>query len=228
MVSKTSNDPRFFVLKDGAPDSRFDVELEKVEPINRGDAPRCPRCGVFIGMIPWLPPYRAELELHGEELADFIRCPGYEWLISERLAEALRAEELTGLEGFHPVEITRVRRARMRPTTSTVVPRYYVVSPCFGQALADPVFNRARISAPPSCPECRSTGIDAIHGIILEPGTWSGEDIFRPRGMPGDLLVTERFKDFVERHGFTNMCFMLAEQFVWDPSNLGPAPLPLV
>ncbi|MBM7113785.1 hypothetical protein I3V78_09530 [Archangium primigenium] len=68
--------------------------------------------------------------------------------------------------------------------------------------------------------------MDAVHGIVLEPGTWSGEDIFRPRGMQGELLVTERFKVFAERHGFTNMRFTPSEQFVWDPSNLGPAPLP--
>ncbi|WP_434383271.1 hypothetical protein [Melittangium boletus] len=177
-------------------------------------------------MLPWLPPYRAELELHGEELADFIKCPGSEWLVSERFAEAFRAEALTGLDGFHSVEIIRVRRMRKRSLTPLAVPRYYVVSPCFGRALADPVLNRARISAPPTCPECRSTGIDAVHGIVLEPGTWSGEDIFRPRGMQGELLVTERFKVFAERHGFTNMRFTPSEQFVWDPSNLGPAPLP--
>jgi hypothetical protein len=26
-----------------------------------GEAPRCPSCGKFIGMEPWLPPYRARL-----------------------------------------------------------------------------------------------------------------------------------------------------------------------
>jgi hypothetical protein len=38
-------------------------------------------------------------------------------------------------------------------------------------------------------------------------------DIFRPRGMQGDIVVSERFKSSTE-------------QFVWDPSHLGPAPLP--
>nr|AYM53524.1 hypothetical protein [Cystobacter fuscus] len=70
------------------------------------------------------------------------------------------------------------------------------------------------------------SGIDTIHGFTLEPGTWRGEDIFRPRGLVGDLVVSERFKDFVERHGLTNMRLTPTEQFVRDPSHLGPAPLP--
>jgi hypothetical protein len=47
-------------------------------------------------------PYRVELVLHGEELGDFIKAPGYDLLVSERLAKAFREEGLTGLEGFHP------------------------------------------------------------------------------------------------------------------------------
>ncbi|WP_245919591.1 hypothetical protein [Melittangium boletus] len=177
-------------------------------------------------MLTWSAPYRVELELHGEELGDFIRSTGYERLISERFTEAFRAEGLTGLEGFHPIEVVRVRYMRKRPRQPLAVPRYYVVWPCFGRAAVDLVLNRVRFSKPPTCTECRATGIDAIHGFVLEPGTWSGEDIFRPRGMQGDLVVSERFKDFVERHGFTNMRLTPTEQYVWDPSNLGPAPLP--
>ena len=226
MASKASESPRFFALKSGGSRSRYDADVYSVEPENQGDAPRCARCGDLIGLIPWLPPYRAELELFGSELGDLVECPGYDWLISERFAEAFRNAGFTGLDGFHPLEISRVKCMRKRSLQPLTVPRYLVVSPHFGRALADPVLNRARISEPPTCPECRSTGIDAIHGIVLEPGTWSGEDIFRPRGMTGQLLVTERFKDLVERHGFTNVQLTPAEQYVWDPANLGPAPLP--
>jgi hypothetical protein len=177
-------------------------------------------------LLKWLPPYRVELELHGEELGDFIKNSPYDLLISERFAEAFRAEGLTGLEGFHPVEVRRVRCMRKRPRKPLSVPRYSVVSTCFGRAAVDLVLNRVRCRKTPTCQECRSTGIDAIHGFALEPGTWGGEDIFRPRGLLGDLVVSERFKDFVERHGLTNMVLTPTEQYVWDPSNLGPAPLP--
>jgi len=46
--------------------------------------------------------------------------------------------------------------------------------------------------------------------------------------MQGKVVVSERFKYFAERHGLTNMVLTPTEQFVRDPSNLGPAPLPTV
>jgi hypothetical protein len=226
MDSEASSPPRFFVLTKGAIGSRHDAEVDPVEPDNVGDAPRCSRCGDVMGMLTWLPPYRVELELHGEELGDFIDAPGYEWLISERVAEAFRAEGLTGLEGFHPVEVLRVKCLRKRPRKPLTVPRYYVVWPCFSRAAVDLVLNRVRTVEPLTCMECRVAGINAINGFVLEPGTWGGEDIFRPRGIQGKIVVSERFKEFVERHGFTNVVLTPTEQYVWDPSKLGPAPLP--
>jgi hypothetical protein len=226
MGSDASTSSRFFVLTKGALWSRYDADVDTVEPINRADAPRCPRCEKFIGLLKWLPPYRVKLELHGEELGDFIKKSPYDLLISERFAEAFRAEGLTGLEGFHPVEVLRVRRMKKGSRKPLTVPRYSVVSTCFGPAAVDPVLNRMRISEPPTCPECRMTRVDAIHGFVLEPGTWGGEDIFRPRGLVGDLVVSERFKHFVERHELTNMVLTPTEQYVWDPSHLGPVLLP--
>ncbi|HZH77729.1 MAG TPA: double-CXXCG motif protein [Archangium sp.] len=226
MASETSASPRFFALTEGAHGSRYDVDVEKAEPINRGDAPRCPQCGSAIGLLKWLPPYRVELKLYGEELGDFIKNSAYDLLISERVAEAFRAERLTGLEGFHPVEVLRARSKKKRAGKSLTVPRYSVVFPCYGRGAVDLVLNRVRIRKTPTCTECRSAGVDAINGFVLEPGTWGGEDIFRPRGLPGDIVVSERFKDFVERHGWTNMVLTPIEQFVWDPGKLGPAPLP--
>jgi hypothetical protein len=226
MDSEAPGSSRFFVLEKGVLSSHYDVGFEKAEPVNRADAPRCSQCGDIIGMLTWLPPYRIKLELHGEELGDFIDGVGYELLVSERFAEAFRAEGLTGLEGFHPIEVVRVRRMTKRSRQPLTVPRYFVVWPCFGRAAVDLVLNRVRVSEPPTCTECRATGIDATHGFVLEPGTWAGEDIFRPRGMQGRVVVSERFKHFVERHGLTNMRLTPTEEFIRDPSNLGPAPLP--
>ncbi|WNG53045.1 hypothetical protein F0U60_51055 [Archangium minus] len=64
----------------------------------------------------------------------------------------------------------------------------------------------------------------SIYGFSLEPGTWQGEDIFRPRGLHGVLTVSERFERFVARHGFTNLRMTPIEEYVWDPH--APEPLP--
>lgn len=226
MASQASSPQRFYVLEE-AMGARCETQYDKPEPYSRGDAPRCPRCGAALGMLKWLPPYRVELELYGEELGDYAPGSGSELLISERFAEAFRAEGLTGLLGFHPAEVLRVRLMKGRRGRKSVpAPRYFVVWPCFSRATVDVVLNRVRISTPITCGECLSTGIEATHGFILEPGTWGGEDVFRPRGMAGKIVVSERFKELVERHGLTNMVLTPTEQFIKDPSNLGPAPLP--
>ncbi|MFY0565888.1 imm11 family protein [Archangium lansingense] len=220
MAINPSPAPRFFVLDHemwGAHDTTF----SSVSPTNVGEAPRCPRCNDIIGMLPWLPPYRGEVTLHGGAFGDFIKPAGYEVLISERMAEAFRADGLTGLQGFHPVDVLRVR-GRRKKSQPLEVPRYFVATPCFGRAALDVAHSRLRIREPMACTECRSIGVDSIHGFSLEPGTWAGEDVFRPRGEQGSIVVSERFAAFVQRHALTNMKLIPTEEFVWDTSRLGP------
>lgn len=221
MVSELSVSPRFFVLQKGAIGSRYDVDADKAEPVNCEEGADCPRCGYPIGMMRWLPPYRIELLLHGEELGDYLESSGDDLLVSERFVQAFREEGLTGLEGFHPVEVVRVRRKR-RGARPSHAPHYLAVTACFGRAAVDVERSRIRYAQPPTCEECRSEGVDSIHGFTLESGTWQGEDIFRPRGLQGRLVVSERFARFVERHGFTNMRLTPTEELVSDPLGLGP------
>jgi hypothetical protein len=212
--------PRFYVLQ-GEMHGRYDTDFLDVEPSNLGTAPHCPKCNDTLGMLTWLPPYRALLELHGKDFGDFIEGPGFEFLISERMAEAFRAEGLSGLLGFHPIEVVGVRPRRKKAQVLSA-PRYFVVSACFGHGAVDDAHSHLRRSRPVTCPECRSTGVSSIHGFVLEPGSWRGEDVFRPRGEQGTLVVSERFAQFVQRHGFTNMTLTPTEEYVWDPLNRGP------
>lgn len=220
MASKLPPDPRFFVLDDGMW-GPHDTKFDKAEPVTRGDAPRCPQCGDPIGMRTWLPPYRVELEVYGQGFGDFVEGPGYDVLISQRVAEAFRAEGLTGLLGFNPVEVVGVRR-KHKGSKPAAVPSYFAVTACFGRGAVDEARSRLRRDKPVTCPECRSTGVDTIHGFALESGTWQGEDVFRPRGLQGDIVVSERFAEFVQRHGFTNMKLTPTEEYVWDPGGKGP------
>jgi hypothetical protein len=208
---------RFFVLEEGEPGSRYDTEVDTVEPINREDGARCPRCGVGMGMRTWLPPYRCDLVLHGEAWGDFLQGSGDDLLVSERFARAFQDEGLTGLDGFHPVEVRRVRGKR-RSSTLSAPPPYLFTKACFGRGALDLTRGRLRFPAPPACPECLSVHLDTLHGFSLEPGTWRGEDIFRPRGLHGWLTVSERFARFVARHGFTNLRLTPSEEYLWDPT----------
>jgi hypothetical protein len=173
-------------------------------------------------MLKWLPPHRVELELLGEAFGDFVEGPGYEILISERFLEAFQAEGLIGLLGFHPVEVVRVRGKGKKSQTALAPPPYFVVTPCFGSGAVDEKRSRLRRTRPVTCPECRSGGVNSIHGFALEPGSWQGEDVFRPQGERGTIFASERFAEFVNRHKLTNMKLTPIGEYVWDPLCQGP------
>lgn len=216
MASEVSPTPRFFVLEKDVRDSPHDTDAEKAEPVHRGEGEDCLRCGEPVGMLPWLPPHRAELILHGEAFGDFVDLPGDDFLLSERLARAFQEEGLTGLSGFQPVEVTRIRRRR-RVSHPVELVSYRVVRPCIGRGAVDVARSRVRYSKPVTCEECRSQGLYSIHGFTLEEGSWRGEDVFYPRGLLGVLTVSERFERLVARHGFTHMRLTPSEAYVWEP-----------
>lgn len=214
MGSEPLINQRFSALKH-ALGSSHDTSFERATGA-MGHAPQCPRCGAFIGMREWLPPFCGTVELHGQGFGDFMRGPGSGFLITTHLADAFRAEGLTGLQGFHPVEITRVR-GRRRGSMPVDMPQYVYVIPVFGSAAVDETRSRIRRSDPIRCDWCRETGVDSVHGFCLEPGSWNGDDMFFARGMPGTVIVSERFVGFVQRHGFTNMRLTPIEEYVWAP-----------
>jgi len=225
MAFDASRAPRFFVLTPWT-DSPYDTEYDTENPLNLGDAPRCSKCDGFVGSLTWQAPHRANLELYGTGAGDFAEGPGDERLFSERFTEAFRAEGLTGFEWVHPVEVLKAQDVNGgRNSGKLKIPRYCVVYPRFGRGKVDVMLNRIRFKFPPDCDECAYRSVKAIHGFVLEPGTWAGEDVFRPLGLTGEIVVSERFKNLVERRGFTNMVLTPTEEYVWDPSNLGPAPL---
>lgn len=214
MVSDPPSKPtRFFVLKK-LNEGYHDTEFSRTSS-NFGPAPRCPQCGHIIGALTWLPPYQGELELYGKNFGDLMDGPGG-WLVTERFAEDFKADGLTGLSGFHPVEVTRVRRKRRGPKPGPP-PSYLFVTPAYGHTALDLQRSRLRREKPVDCSLCRRAGVDAIDGLAVEEGTWSGEDVFRPRGLWGVILVSERFMRFAERHALSHMAFVPIDKYVWDP-----------
>ena len=215
-----ASEPYFYVLKDDF-HGPHDTEALYADGFETGDAPRCPNCGGGIGMRDWLPPYRIEVSVYGKEGAgDFMETTGYSLLVSERVAAAIRSEGITGIHGFDPVEVVK-RNARAKRLG---IPKYLRVEATFGRGAVDETRSRIRRSEPIECHECRNTGVDGIYGFRIEPGTWDGLDAFRPRGLQAHVVVSERFADFVRRHGFTNIKLIPTEQYVRDHLRKGPPP----
>lgn len=200
-----------FFLLDPSPNVRRHDWVTDVEPedgFNVGEAPHCSACGQCTGMREWLPPYRVTIEVWGTGFGDFaFWC---DMLVSERVAQAYRVAALRGLSCFGTVEVLHVRR---RGRTRAPTPRYFKVDVCLGGAAIDLVASGFEWDRPPTCPVCRlGRGLKRWARIVLEENTWTGEDVFMPRGLPGTYMVTAKFKEFCEVHGFRNAVFIPAEQ----------------
>lgn len=213
-----ASEPELYVLEDDFHGPN-DTSALPHGGIRTGDAPRCPECGRFIGMRELLPPYRVEITVHGKEGAgDFVNWTGDDRMISDRMASAIHSEGLTGFHDFRPVEVVKMNARAKRMG----IPRYLLVKTAYGRAAVDEARSRLRRPEPLSCEKCRDPGLDGIYGFRLQPGTWDELDAFRPRGLQADVVVSERFADFVRRHGFTNIKLTPTEEYVWDPLRKGP------
>ena len=199
---------RFYAL-DKFPRGDADTCAEEELGYNQGDAPACPACGGAVGMLTWLPPYRVLLKLYGTEFGDFAFFSGGNYfLVSSKFHDVYRSHQLTGLLGFDPVEVLQVKS---RKRLKSEPPAYFRVSVSYGQAALDLEASGCEWLEEPTCPLCRDGHIVRWKRLILEEGTWSGEDAFRPRGLSGHIIVSERFNDVCEENGIKNAVFTPAE-----------------
>ena len=180
------------------------------EAVRKGDAPRCPVCGAFVGMLESLPPIRVELETWGSEFGD---CAFWldSFLVSERFADAYRSSGLQGLTGFHQVEVLS---HRTYGGVRTDPPIYFFVIPKVGSARIDAEASGVEWDSDSrsKCTNCRSGGgtLKRWKRIILDEASWQGDDIFYPYVIPGTLTVSSRFKAWADKHEFSNLILVPA------------------
>ncbi|HVE83700.1 MAG TPA: DUF1629 domain-containing protein [Myxococcales bacterium] len=213
-------EPKFFVLHEEAR-GPYDTGCMQVDSVEYGEMPRCPRCGKHVGLRPLVPPIKMDLEIRGQGPGDYAKPPGSSALVSERFVDAFRAEKLTGVLSFEPVEIANVVR-KIETGSFDPLPPYFLMEVCLGRAAVDESRSRLRRASPVDCPECRRTDVDGIYGFKIEPGTWEGEDISRPRGLQTEFLASERLAKLMKDRAFTNVKLTPIERYWWDPRRRGP------
>lgn len=203
---------RFYVLVP-ARGSDSDTEFFKSEPIHRGEPPKCWTCGRFLGMRRWLSPRRAQLVVHGQHPGDFAFVSGSEFLISDAVVAAMQADGLTELGGLEEVEISATLMAEpARPR------RYFFGEVTQPGADLDPKRSDVERTSAPECEQCLGDGVASIRGFAIDGATWSGADMFVPRGLPGVIVVSEAFRRVSESSGFSNIELVPTERYTWRPS----------
>lgn len=203
--------PAFFRIAPGPHGSTFDTEFLPTEDASYGKAPTCEVCGEILDSREWLPPYTIELTLHGSEWGDLAFFSESRFVMSERAVNAFLNEGLSGLGDCAAVTVARRKGGRGKPP-----PQYFRVKISRSTAAVDDARSIVARTHPVTCSTCRGSGIDAVHGFAIEAGTWSGEDVFVARGLPGSVVVSERFRRFAQEHMLTNLTLTPIERYVSD------------
>lgn len=181
--------------KIGSPEDReCGLRALKTEDAKFGDPVFCPKCRSPLSMMEWLPPFEIELETFGKRYGD-VASIGRDLIISERFAQAYASSGLTGLTSVAPVEIVKLIHRRGKPKTPP--PRYFKAAVAQSRTTIDQQASGFVWEEPTKvCPECLFDSIKRYQKQIVLADTWTGEDVFVPRGGFG-VLVNERFKAFV-------------------------------
>jgi hypothetical protein len=206
---------KFFILhnpKAGRGDAVTDYV--PVDGSRSGDAPRCPVCGKFLGMLPLLPPVRVELEAWGSRWGDVVFGPSDQILISAKLKTLFVESGLVGFIRFDPVEVVKAKRHESAVGGPL---DYQLASIQRSRAALDESTSGLIRDETVTCEECHLGGIiKRVRRIVLQPNTWSGEDVFFARGLPGTIMASERFKRLCEDNKLANCSLIAAERFGFD------------
>jgi hypothetical protein len=204
---------RFYVLDSPEPGSPEDrtagTEFSAAKGFETGDAPRCPQCGDYIGLLEWLPPFRVEIRTFGTRFGDLAFDGVWPYLlVSQRFLVLYEEHGLKGLSGFEPVAVTKVKRRRK---VIGDLPAYVRAVVTRSQAEIDYAASGYEWrDSPPTCATCRIGGYRRRAGLVVDPATWPGEDIFIARAA-AEFIVSERFKRFCEEFAIKNAVLKPAE-----------------
>ena len=220
-----ASEMRFYVLK---PDGgiRFGTKwayADQVDPVLRGEAPKCPVWGGFVGGLSWLPPHRARLSTaNHDKWGDFVWGAGFALLVSARFKVAYEAESLKGITRFHPpVEIVRVGRKKAEDAPSSL-PTYHLIDVVWKGANQDDLASGVMHERPVPCSYCRVGGFPRRQSsIAIENGSWTGADVFTPKGAPVEVMVSERFKKVLAAYELKNAWLVPAERYAYDDHHRG-------
>lgn len=174
-----------------------------------GDFDKCDICRAPISSRKWLPPLKVKLSK--PSYGDFVFGTFSTFLASEHFKQKYQTTGLKGILNFEPVEITKVN---YKKPNSLIPPQFYNVVVARSKTRVDEIKSKFVREGNVECDVCRSGVITSFEGVFLIKDIWDGKDIFFPTGLPGTLVVTQKFFDFVKNNKFTNIEFIPAEQYI--------------
>jgi len=188
-------------------------ELMIHSPDHSGESSTCPLCGRIMGPLLWLPPRRASLVTYGIPTTDIVDCPGAGdgLIVSDRFRTMWETEGLRGLESFEPIELVPARERSLRTESPTL---YFVLPRRDGTRLDDEKSNVVR-SGEERCPMCGGATIARLDGLVLDPTTIAGNDVFILSNC-NKTLISPRAKEAFDRWNITHYGLIRDDHFGFD------------
>lgn len=174
-----------------------------------GDFLKCKICGVPVSMREWLSP--RTVKLSKPKYGDFIFGTFSTFLCSERFKDLYTKSKLKGIIDFQPVDILKINRKK---ANSPEPPTYFNVVIAIGEGRIDEIKSKmVKEYDQPKCNYCMSGIIESFEGVYIDVKTWDGKDIFYPRGLPGTIVITSHFYDFLVKNNFTNISVVPSKEY---------------
>lgn len=195
---------------------RYRTDYEYDDSVAKGEAPKCPSCQAFVGMLQAKPPFRVHLETWGEDYGDLAF-----WMTdvlgSARFRDEYEHSGLRGLSNFEPVVC--VSRKHFGAKLGDP-PTYFSARPRLGGARVDPIASGIEWGdgKQPTCDLCLAGAgiLRRWKGVVIDQSSWKGDDIFYPYGIPGVLVVSARFYEWALDKKFRNLAFERAGESAHD------------
>lgn len=205
---------RFFVLELAPEHVAGETGFLTSASARLGKAPTCETCGGAIGPKEWLPPYEVELQCWNTIFGDIAFGDGDELLVSSRFKTCWEEAGLRGLQGFEPVNVVSVVRHKHFDADP---PEYFRVTIARDNATIDQKRSDFEWKVSPVCPTCRlGRVLKRWKRVVIDLDTWSGNNIFLARGLPGVRFADEAYELFRDTYGITNSYLVPIEQYSCD------------
>lgn len=215
---------KFYILRPEG-NNRFGTKWaygRPMEPDIISDEPldQCPQCGRSIGPLQWLTPHKLKLSsAKPQKWSDIVWGSWLSGLmVSMRFKKIYQQQGLAGIEIFYPQAEVVKFGSKVPHQVPNPHPVYHLTKIVWnGANLDDKASNIVRYPPRYQCSYCRGVGGPKKYDkVVFEKGSWTGADIFVPRGLEGVIVVSQKFKNVAQSRVFTNTLFIPAEKYAYD------------
>jgi hypothetical protein len=173
--------------------------------------PKCPKCGRAVGMLYWLPPYDIIIK-QPKKIGDFIGgVIGTDLIVSEQFKVKYEQSNLKGIEQFIELNVFQMGAKK---NTSYAIPKLFGASVKITNTQVD--YDKMGVtwfSKPEKnicnlcCPGGGGEGgiYQTYEKIVFKQDTLTDYDFFIAINFVGNIMLSERAKDFIEINKFTNV-----------------------